>query len=212
MPRLKSARPQAIIVAVRLLAILLVASGLALTPVGWARSSAGPVYSARDLPAILAPKPPLPPAGPLGPYIDDTVNQGGPVFPLDELDKPTARTFRAAGFQVARRKAWKEDSSGNSIFSLAVTFLFRDAPGARTVFVAVRKSLGTTVEPARIGNGAFVSHNRRNDGEIVNYVWRRSNLMILSHMECEDEACNFDVIRAARAYVNVIDARAKRKT
>jgi hypothetical protein len=208
--------------------MLLAATACVLSAAASGAASTAHVYSARDLPRIVDPKPALPgwsfEEG--DPYIYP-VPAHAPAFTLREwlgaspskAHKTLSDKLKRAGFLIGRHKTWSgEHTAGRRQPADAVVFafLFRRVSGARTGYSALRGVPGNQAPGAKVLGTKGLGEQARGEyepaaggNEGAAYLWRRGNIVIVAEMVCDGE-CGFPVTGPARAYASALDARAKR--
>jgi hypothetical protein len=205
---------------------LLITGGvLALAAGAAASNSSRPVYSTRDVAAIVDPRPTVAKWSSFKesvPYLFP-VPAHAPAFTLDEYigespstaDKALADKLRKAGFQIGRHRVWKGRTirARRTADAFVFAFLFRTAAGANAsfpLFRPSRKAGGKTLPSNGLGEESVGWYSKAG-GERVGYFWRRRNLVIASFMQCHGE-CGFPVIPPSRTYAYQLDGRSKRRS
>lgn len=171
--------------------------------------------TALDLINIVGPEPETP-AG--AAY---STNGGSTTLTLADLrrraqtaeDKATVKAFERAGFQ----RIYQRNFNGAINVADATAYLFRTAGGAATGLSVLQKTLEqpggvnqrvTPVSAKNLGDGAWAAHVTGGGTEGALFLWRTGTLVVVVDMSCDD-TCDFDVVKAVRAYVDAIDVRAK---
>jgi hypothetical protein len=130
-------------------------------------------------------------------------------------ERATVKAFQRAGFKSIYQRSY----NGAVDVADGTAYLFRSAAGATKAFAVLKNALekpagvSQRVIPLaapRLGEGAWAAHVT-GDSEGAVFLWRHSSVVVVADMSC-DQTCGFDVVAAARAYAQAIDARAKQVT
>jgi len=124
-------------------------------------------------------------------------------------DRALARTLGRAGLT----RVYQRSFNGAINQADASVFLFRNAAGAGTGFRRLRSQLRrpgsvgqkvAEIPVTGLGPQAWAGHltGAGSDSGIV--VWRNGNVIVVTDMQCDDK-CDFDVVKAVRAYATQID-------
>ncbi len=182
---------------------------------GGAGAGSGTPLTREDLIGVVGPAPDVPEGAAYDP------DAGASTYSLADLraraqtasDRATVRTLEQSGFEQIYQRSF----TGAINVADATAYLFRDAAGAAKAFAYLKRTLdhtetgsGTTLSELSadgLGEEAWGAH-LSGESESALFLFRTRNLVVVADMSC-DGACEFDVGKAARAYADGIDERAK---
>ncbi|HZO48731.1 MAG TPA: hypothetical protein VFB26_01170 [Gaiellaceae bacterium] len=168
-----------------------------------------------DLIGVVGPAPDVPEGAAYNP------DAGASTYTLADLraraqtasDRTTVRALERSGFEQIYQRSF----DGPVNVADATAYLFRDADGAAKAFAYLKGTLdhteagsGTTLSELSadgLGEESWGAH-LSGESESALFLFRTRNLVVVADMSC-DGACEFDVGKAARAYADGIDERAK---
>lgn len=126
-------------------------------------------------------------------------------------DRATTAALVGAGLV----RVYQRSFNGALNVADATAYLFRGATGAGAAYTRLRASLARQAGPDRkleevaadgFGDDAWGAHLSGGD-EAALFVFRRSNLVVVTDMSCES-SCGIDIVGAARSYAKSIATRA----
>jgi hypothetical protein len=175
-------------------------------------------FSAGDLRRVGAVRPMTPgwgwPQDPISP-VSETRDHGDATA-TDPLQAALDRRLRDAGVVRSEGRTWQDSTK----LGHTAAFLFGSASGAHTALAAVRvfargwakrdRGSFTDDQVEGLGEEAWrIQEDLPQGGQEVTYEWRRANLELEVHIQCLEISCRSDIGRAARAWADAIDNKAR---